>query len=709
MVSPSSYPEKDNIFPNRGHWDENGVWVPSRNKEALCWCPKGVPIETNLCERCRDLRLRHLILCEDEGRMIDLGKLDVMIRRPGCDLCSLFVLGCKQTWRDSEWEDEGTGSQTSVYLNAVEASRQRANGYKFQISEFHTGKPYQWVEFDVVFRGHGTEIKTVEKSFEVSPQVDMDFLRDSLKTCGDGHASCRGDQLPTPTDMRIIDLESMSITPAPEGCRYCALSYVWGKITVTWLTLTRENMASLSSKNALVGAFVPQTVQDAMKLCVELGERYLWVDSLCIVQNDPVFQKQQIDIMDTIYAAATFTIVAASGDHANAGLPGISTWSRIMQRQTITIMDIEFSNTIPVMKDTVDISIWNSRGWTYQEHMFSRRCIFLTDAQAYIGCNEGVQYERPDRIEAENWTIGLYKPSRRLKTFLDTYKANVTDYTLRSLTSQADILRAFQGVLNDMSKRYSQTFYFGLPRDNFIDALLWQPAHHTVRRFAPGCLFPSWSWASMNGAIKYSFVEERITPTSTIPIPAFWGDDEEPELFQLLYTLETECQALLGRPQSSGLGRLMFSTQCVNMFVRNSVPFDYNDNLWTDYTQDIDQTHISIASILSSPDASEPAGFIELDKLWAGEKLATQEPPKSWSFIAISVAVMKADDIMNRFFTQRRNTDCPRVLSRNVREIVVNVMLVQWEGDVASRLGVGKIYLDFWEDGKPETKVVVLE
>ncbi|KAG4432129.1 hypothetical protein IFR05_012384 [Cadophora sp. M221] len=667
MVSPSSYPEAQNIFPNSGQWDENGIWVPTRNEQEICWCPKDVPPEPNLCEKCREIRLRHLILCESEGRMIDLGKLDVIIRRPECDLCSLL-----------------------------------------QISEFHTGKPFQWVEFDVVFKGHGVEIKMVGKTFEICPRVDLDFLRNSLEICERDHTTCNEGQLPTPKDMCIIDLESMSIAPAPKNCRYCALSYVWGKVTETWLTLTRKNMGSLSLKNALAGKPLPQTVRDAMKLCVELGERYLWVDSLCIVQDDPVFQKQQIDIMDTIYAAATFTIVAAAGNHANAGLPGISTWSRSIQRQTITLQDIEVSNTIPVMKDTVEISVWNSRGWTYQEHMFSRRCIFLTDAQGYFGCNQGVQYERPDRIAAEDWTVGLYKHSRRLKTFLDIYKANVTDYTLRSLTSQADILRAFQGVMNDMSKRYSQTFHFGLPRDNFIDALLWQPAHHTVKRAGPAFTFPSWSWASMNGAIKYSFVEERITPASTIPIPAFWGDGEEPEIFQLLSNLHKECQALLDGLEPQGLGRLTFPTQSVNMFLRNSVPFDYNDNLWTDYTQDIDQTHISIASILSSPDASEPAGFIELDKIWATENLTAQEPLPSWSFIAISAAVMKADDTMNRFFTHRRNTDCPLVLSRNVREIVVNVMLVLWDGEVASRLGVGKIYLDFWEDAKPETKVVTL-
>lgn len=503
----------------------------------------------------------------------------------------------------------------------------------------------------------------------------------------------------------------MSIVSAPDNCRYCALSYVWGKVVEKWFTLTRENSVSLSSKNALVGASLPQTVKDAMQLCVELGERYLWVDSLCIVQNDTIFQKQQIDIMDTIYAAATFTIVAAAGYHANAGLPGISIWQRSAQRQAITIQDIEVSNAIPVMKDTVEISVWNSRGWTYQEHMFSKRCIFLTDAQAYFACNQGVQNERPGRLVAENWSVNRYKPSRRSKDLMNAYKTNVTDYTLRSLTSQADILRAFQGVLNDMSKTFSQSFHFGLPLGNLVDALLWQPAHQAVKREAAGVVLPSWSWASINGVIKYSFVEERITPTSTVPIPGFWKEGEPPELFQAVFRPEIDAPTLLDRFGPSTSGSLMFSTQCVNMFLKNSVPFTYKDNLWTDYTQDIDHTHISIVSILSRSDApaSDPAGFIELDKIWATDNLSDHNSQQSWNFIAISVAVMQADDIMNRFFTQRRNSNYPLVWSRNVRELVVNVMLVQWDSEVARRLGLGKIYMDFWEDANPETKIVVLE
>lgn len=672
--------------------------------------------------------------------MVDLGKLDIMVKRPECDLCSLFVLGCKQVWRDADWDDEATRASTTLFLGALDPSRQRPNGYKLQISAIVGGRNWQWIEFEITFRDHGSAVKPVDRSYEVCPTIDIDFVRKSLQECVETHAEC-GNKGPTmsPNRLCLIDLNNMSIGPAPESCEYAALSYVWGRITEKWLTLTKEGVTPLSKKGSLRGAHLPQTVMDARQLCMDLKERYLWVDALCIVQNDPESQKQQIDIMDSIYASAKFTIVAAAGNHANSGLPGISTWLRRMQKQAINILDVEISNTIPRLQDTAEVSVWNSRGWTFQERMFSMRCIFLTEAQAYFGCNAGVAYERPNRLLPEPVEIERMKGYVRSGTSLAWYEyvRDITKYTLRSLTSQADILRAFQGVMNDISRRHKLNFHFGLPDKHFIDALLWQQAAGATRRIASGVTLPSWSWTSTNGAIKYSFMEERLTPNTITPIPGFWKDGEEPEMFQIDWFLTASGPSFIhlradpaaeyiAYPRSAILngkeppeallelalrqpGRLLFSTQLTTMFLQNSVPYKTIDNMWTDYTQDVDQSNISIVSILFSRDATEPAGFIELDKIWASENLNKEPSQASWSFIALSLSTSKVDDIMNRWFTQRRRSDIPMVLSRNVCQLVVNVMLVQWNSDVATRSAVGKIYLDYWEAAKPETRWMVLE
>jgi hypothetical protein len=141
--------------------------------------------------------------------------------------------------------------------------------------------------------------------------------------------------------------------------------------------------------------------------------------------------------------------------------------------------------------------------------MFSRRCIYLTEAQAFYACPQRIEYEVKDRLLQNMWGIERFKSINYKQNFFEIYSKNVTDYNHRSLTSQADILRAFQGVMNDMSRPFDQHFYFGLPNRNFADALLWQSAGLATRRVAPGMDLPSWSWISAKGTIKYSFKEEE--------------------------------------------------------------------------------------------------------------------------------------------------------------------------------------------------------
>lgn len=165
----------------------------------------------------------------------------------------------------------------------------------------------------------------------------------------------------------------------------------------------------------------------------------------------------------------------------------MSTWLRNTERQISTIQGIEVSNLIPRLKETANLSVWNTRGWTYQERMFSRRCFFFTESQAYYACSEGVQYERKDRLLPTIWTTERHtntwnRRSSSLMSFLELFKQNVTEYTRRTLTSQADILRAFQGVINEMSRIYIRQFHFGLPEGCFEDALLWQKVGRAERR-----------------------------------------------------------------------------------------------------------------------------------------------------------------------------------------------------------------------------------
>ncbi|KAK1455634.1 heterokaryon incompatibility protein [Colletotrichum melonis] len=113
-------------------------------------------------------------------------------------------------------------------------------------------------------------------------------------------------------DDREEENSSVSLYP------YVALSYVWGQASSA--TATLANIAALQSPGALDGQDIPATIWEAMELTRLLGERYLWVDRLCIVQDDKDAKPAQLLGMADIYGGATLTIVAAQGRGADEPL-----------------------------------------------------------------------------------------------------------------------------------------------------------------------------------------------------------------------------------------------------------------------------------------------------------------------------------------------------------------------------------------------------
>lgn len=107
---------------------------------------------------------------------------------------------------------------------------------------------------------------------------------------------------------------------------FVALSYVWGKGTKP--CLTQANHMALQQEGALDEDMVPATIWDAFAVTRALEERYLWVDTCCIIQDDDRDKFKYVPYMDSIYGLANVTIVATSGVGANAGLPGVRPGTR---------------------------------------------------------------------------------------------------------------------------------------------------------------------------------------------------------------------------------------------------------------------------------------------------------------------------------------------------------------------------------------------
>jgi hypothetical protein len=131
------------------------------------------------------------------------------------------------------------------------------------------------------------------------------------------------------------------------------------------------------------------TISDAMIFTREMGEQYLWVDSLCIIQDDAEEMRTMIQAMDRIYKAAILTIIAANGEDSQAGITLSS--------------DFELSSAFYRRDKIPDLGLttWGQRGWTYQEHQFWERAVIFDKRQAFYECRRGTFNEFDVRIIGE--------------------------------------------------------------------------------------------------------------------------------------------------------------------------------------------------------------------------------------------------------------------------------------------------------------------
>ncbi|GME33150.1 het [Neofusicoccum parvum] len=161
----------------------------------------------------------------------------------------------------------------------------------------------------------------------------------------------------------LIDVQNRCLVAANSGFRYSVLSYVWGN-DISFLRTTKANVGALHKDQALSReAGVPTLIDDAIEFMKALGEKYLWVDSLCLVQDDAEKKYAGIRHMHTVFARAHLTIVAASAKDANAPLAGF----RSGTRDPLSSLEIGGKRLEKIEGNSfneMDRSVYTSRAWT---------------------------------------------------------------------------------------------------------------------------------------------------------------------------------------------------------------------------------------------------------------------------------------------------------------------------------------------------------
>lgn len=130
---------------------------------------------------------------------------------------------------------------------------------------------------------------------------------------------------------------------------------------------------------------LPKTIQDCIELVRKIRGRYLWIDSLCVIQDDGEAKHIQITRMAQIYNLALLTIAAASTVDVNSGIPKLPCSNLVLLDRGSSPGNTNGS-IVPLVQGTKYIT----RAWTFQERFLSRRCLYILSGQIMITCKSGI-------------------------------------------------------------------------------------------------------------------------------------------------------------------------------------------------------------------------------------------------------------------------------------------------------------------------------
>ncbi|KAL8914317.1 MAG: hypothetical protein Q9171_001037 [Xanthocarpia ochracea] len=296
------------------------------------------------------------------------------------------------------------------------------------------------------------------------------------------------------------------------------------------IQLTRQNISAL--KRRISVNELPQTFRDMILISRSLQIQYIWIDSLCIVQDDKEDWKTEAAKMWQVYSNAYVNIAATSSSNSSQGL--------FRQRGTLTthpcIADVREGHPfMPAGKyHCYDDAEWanqvsraplNKRAWVQQEWLLSDRVIHFARDQVFWECQRMKASERfpkgiPSRYDTDVTKLPLRSvndgsdnetPKRRL---LELWSSIVGEYSTRALSHISDKLIAVSAMARTLSHKYPDAgiYVAGMWGSYIIDQLSWSTslsAHRTLHYRAP-----SWSWASMDGPIEPNFNWRHMSRTS---------------------------------------------------------------------------------------------------------------------------------------------------------------------------------------------------
>jgi hypothetical protein len=348
------------------------------------------------------------------------------------------------------------------------------------------------------------------------PQM-LSRVKKWLEDCHECHSNCNKCQLGeakaniVPSYLLNINLSHDEVTlervaAIGEAVSYSALSYCWGSEQPHQTTCSNlsgyQQGISISS--------LPRTIQDAITLSRILELRYLWVDSMCIIQDSAVHKQQELGIMGAIYHNAYVVISAASAATCHEGflqdrLPPCGGFKVPFGTEGCVVLTLKLCTKLLAqgVRDPLD-----DRAWAYQESFIARRIIAFTTHEVIWSCVK----TSGDNYNMRGTSAGLYfNDSCRLMLDQSEFRDwgfIVDTFSRRKLTRDSDKLPALSSIAELFDQGRRSQYLAGVWVGGLLQLLTWHTRPSFDKTHPPSrpqeWRAPSWSYLSINGPFGFS-------------------------------------------------------------------------------------------------------------------------------------------------------------------------------------------------------------
>lgn len=344
----------------------------------------------------------------------------------------------------------------------------------------------------------------------------MNLAKHWTQTCLKSHEECNLDR-PLQYPSRLLLITSCSVrlvatddwTSKPD---YATLSHSWGSKKFETLRLANlEQMRSCVPIDSLTKTFV-----DAIEITRAVGLDYLWIDSLCIIQDDHKDWEVQSAKMASVYGGSSLNIAASSAREGTEGCfpkprsHSLGFMHEVCAQGRTEILEFMLPDWYEAFVSGQHLA---SRAWCVQEKILTPRTLHCGNHGLFWECRTARASEDfPSGFKSEDsiTTIRLMHPDHAVP--LD-WNSVVTWYSECDLTYPEDKLVALSGIARSYMDKTWDEYFAGLWRHNLVSQLHWIARDPRPR---PQYRAPSWSWAAVDGPIDFDTVHSSSSHWSTV-------------------------------------------------------------------------------------------------------------------------------------------------------------------------------------------------